>query len=100
MGERKWMYVLRGNGESHAAWSDQMRTLGRQLLNLGPTKLQMTLTEAPPPKMTLFPFKHEPIAIFRTQIHVLDCLCRGIQIGQMNPAANASFGRYGRTGAI
>lgn len=58
------MYVLRGNGESHVAWSGKMWALGRQLLNLGPTKLQMTLTEAPPPKMALFPFKHEPIAIF------------------------------------
>ena len=59
------MYVLRGNGESHAAWAGRMRheTSGR-LLGLGPSKLQLTVTEAPPPKLTLFPFKSQPIAIF------------------------------------
>ena len=41
-----------------------MRKLGRELLALGPSKLQLTVTEAPPPKLNLFPFKSEPIAIF------------------------------------
>ena len=65
MTPRKWMYVLRGNGESHQAWGDRMRNeVSRQLLDLGPSKLQLTVTEAPPPKLTLFPFKPQPIAIF------------------------------------
>ena len=64
MAERKWMYVLRGEGESHAAWSDQMKQVAREALGLGPSKLQLTVTEAPPPKMNLFPFKAQPIAIF------------------------------------
>ena len=65
MSLRKWMYVLRGNGESHLAWSDRMRNeVSPRLLDLEPSKLQLTLTEAPPPKLTLFPFKPQPIAIF------------------------------------
>jgi hypothetical protein len=64
MAERKWMYVLRGEGESHAAWSDQMKQVAREALGLGPSKLQLTVTEAPPPKVNLFPFKSQPIAIF------------------------------------
>jgi hypothetical protein len=59
------MYVLRGNGESHAAWATRMRhELGPRLLALGPSKLQLTVTGAPPPKLSLFPFKDRPIAIF------------------------------------
>ncbi len=59
------MYVLRGNGESHVAWAERMRRdLGQRLLALGPSKLQLTVTEAPPPKLNLFPFKDRPIAIF------------------------------------
>ena len=58
------MYVLRGSSESHAAWSDRMRRdLSPVLLALEPSKLQLTVTEAPPPKLNLFPFKSEPIAI-------------------------------------
>jgi hypothetical protein len=63
MGLKKWMFVLRGNGESHASWGRRMRDeVSAQLLQLGPSKLQ--LTEAPPPKLSLFPFKRQPIAIF------------------------------------
>ena len=59
------MYVLRGNGESHAAWATRMRQdLGQRLLALGPSKLQLTVTEGPPPKLSLFPFNDQPIAIF------------------------------------
>jgi len=65
MGSRKWIYVLRANGESHQAWADRMRNeVSRQLLDLGPSKLQLTVTEAPPPKLALFPFKSQPVAIF------------------------------------
>jgi hypothetical protein len=65
MSASKWMYVLRGNGESHAAWAERMRRdLGQRLLALGPSKLQLTVTEAPPPRLSLFPFKDLPIAIF------------------------------------
>jgi hypothetical protein len=35
-----------------------------ELLRLGPSKLQLTVTESLPPKLTLFPFKTQPIAIF------------------------------------
>ncbi len=59
------MYVLRANGEGHQAWADRMRNeVSRQLLALAPSKLQLTVTEAPPPKLALFPFKSQPIAIF------------------------------------
>ena len=59
------MYVLRGNGESHQEWSDRMRNeVGRQLLELGPSKLQLTVTDARPPKLALFPFRSQRIAIF------------------------------------
>jgi len=64
MAERKWMYVLRAEGETHAEWSERMKGLGREALELGPSKLQLTVTEALPPKLNLFPFKSEPIAIF------------------------------------
>lgn len=64
MAERKWMYVLRGNGETHDAWSERMRALGVRLLELEPSKLQLTVTEAPPPRFSMFPFKRGPIAIF------------------------------------
>lgn len=58
------MYVLRGNGESHAAWAERMRhDLAPRLLELGPSKLQLTVTEAPPPKLSLFPFRRDLIAI-------------------------------------
>jgi len=59
------MYVLRGDGESHGAWADRMRNeVGPRLLSLEPSKLQLTVTEAPPPKLALFPFKSQLIAIF------------------------------------
>jgi len=59
------MYVLRGNGESHQAWANRMRNeVSQRLLGLEPAKLQLTVTEAPPPKLSLFPFKSQPIAIF------------------------------------
>lgn len=65
MTTRKWIYVLRGNGESHAAFAHRMRNeVSNQLLDLGPSKLSLTLTEAPPPKLALFPFKSAPVAIF------------------------------------
>jgi hypothetical protein len=65
MGLKKWMFVLRGNGESHDAWARRMRDeVSPELLRLGPSKLQLTVTEAPPPKLSLFPFKRQPIAIF------------------------------------
>ncbi|KPK16048.1 MAG: hypothetical protein AMJ62_07120 [Myxococcales bacterium SG8_38] len=65
MGERKFMYVLRGRDESHAAWSRRMRSeVSPRLLALRPAKLQLTVTESQPPKPSLFPFKREPIAIF------------------------------------
>ena len=63
MAERKWMYVLRGRGESHAVWAEKIQAAARRLLDLQPTRLQLTVTEAPPPKLSLFPFKSEPIAI-------------------------------------
>jgi hypothetical protein len=59
------MYVLRGTGESHDTWARRMRDeVGRELLGLGPSKLQLTVTDAPPPKLSLFPFKNQQIAIF------------------------------------
>ncbi len=59
------MYVLRGNGEDHRAWTDRMRNeVAPRLLELAPDKLQLTVTEAPPPKVSFFPFKSQPIAIF------------------------------------
>lgn len=41
-----------------------MKRVARDLLALEPSKLQLTVTEAPPPKLSLFPFKSQPIAIF------------------------------------
>ena len=70
MGERKWMYVLRGNGESHAAWSDRMQQVAREVLSLDPSKLSLTVTQAPPPRLSLFPFKNDPIAIFNVHDEV------------------------------
>jgi hypothetical protein len=65
MGEKKLMYVLRGSGESHDAWAGRMRDeISPELLQLGPSKLQLTVTETPPPRLSLFPFKAQPIAIF------------------------------------
>jgi hypothetical protein len=65
MGEKKLMYVLRGNGENHDAWARRMRDeVSPELLRLGPSKLQLTVTESLPPKLSLFPFKAQPIAIF------------------------------------
>jgi len=59
------MYVLRGDGESHQAWADRMRNeVSQRLLGLQPSKLQLTVTETPPPKLSLFPFKSQPMAIF------------------------------------
>ena len=64
MAERKWIYVLRGAGEAHPAWSERMKRVARDLLALEPSKLQLTVTETPPPKLSLFPFKTQPIALF------------------------------------
>ena len=65
MSAQKWMYVLRGNGESHQAWTDRMRNeVSQRLLDLEPGKLQLTVTETPPPKLALFPFKSQPVAVF------------------------------------
>ena len=59
------MYVLRDNGEDHRGWADRMRSdVAKRLLELGPEKLQLTVTEAPPPKPSFFPFKPQPIAVF------------------------------------
>ncbi len=71
MAERKWIYLLRGRGESHAAFGARMRNdISRRLLELEPARLELTVTDAPPPKLTLFPFEREPIAIFN--IHADD----------------------------
>ena len=64
MADHKWMYVLRGAGETHAEWTRRMRELADRILELEPSKLQLTLTDAPPPKVSLFPFKNETIAVF------------------------------------
>ncbi|MGB5812936.1 MAG: hypothetical protein WBG86_20555 [Polyangiales bacterium] len=65
MTTRKWIYVLRSEGENHRAFRDRMRgEVSGQLLALNPTKLSLTVTEAPPPKFALFPFKREPVATF------------------------------------
>lgn len=65
MTARKWMYVVRGNGEGHSAFRDRMRNeVAPKLLSLGPDKLSLTLTESPPPKFALFPFKSDPVATF------------------------------------
>ena len=46
MTTRKWIYVLRGHGESHAAFAHRMRNeVSDQLLDLGPSKLSLTLTD-------------------------------------------------------
>lgn len=59
------MYVLRGSGESHEAWSGRMRKeVAPRLLALGPSQLQLTVTEGAPPKWSLFPFKDQLIAVF------------------------------------
>ncbi len=58
------MYVLRGGDVGLADWSARMHVLGRELLGLQPTKLQLTVTETPPPKPSLFPFKSEAVALF------------------------------------
>jgi len=59
------MYVLRGDGEDHRAWAARMREdVARRVLALRPHKLQLTVTEARPPKPSFFPFKSQPIAIF------------------------------------
>lgn len=73
MAERKWIYVLRGGSESHATFGARMRTdISRRLLELQPARLDLTVTDAPPPKVTLFPFKREPIAIFNIHADVDD----------------------------
>ena len=58
------MYVLRGKGESYAAWSERMKAVASDLLERGPTRLQLTVTERPPPKVSFFPFKSDRLAIF------------------------------------
>ena len=59
------MYVLRGNGEDYRGWADRMRgDVAGRLLALGPEKLQLTVTEEPPPKPSFFPFRSQPLAIF------------------------------------
>ncbi|MEM7137033.1 MAG: hypothetical protein AAF500_10665 [Myxococcota bacterium] len=65
MTARKWMYVLRANGEGHSAFGERMRKdVTRTLLDLDPSRLSLTLTETPPPKLALFPFKRDPVAVF------------------------------------
>ena len=65
MSERKWMYVLQGGSEGHEAWTERIRgEVSERLLALEPSRLELTLTEAPPPKWALFPFKNKLIAIF------------------------------------
>ena len=73
MAERKWIYVLRGGGENHAAFGARMRNdISPRLLELEPSRLDLTVTDAPPPKVTLFPFKREPIAIFNIHADLED----------------------------
>ncbi len=59
------MYLLRAQGESHAGFAKRMRNgISDALLALDPTALSLTVTEAPPPKPSLFPFKSAPVAVF------------------------------------
>lgn len=65
MPSSKWIYVLRGQREGHAAFARRMRAEATQrLMPLDPVKLAVTVTEAPPPKLALFPFKRDPVAVF------------------------------------
>lgn len=43
-----------------------------QLLSLEPSRLQLTVTEEPPPRLSFFPFKRQPIAIFNVYDRVGD----------------------------
>jgi hypothetical protein len=90
MAERKWMYVLRGTGESHPAWSKRMKRVARDLLALEPSKLQLTVTEAPPPKLSLFPFKSQPIAILNVYAEGDDPSRRHIRSLTTEPGATES----------
>ena len=59
------MYVLRGDGDDYRGWADRMRgDVAGRLLALEPEKLQLTVTEGPPPKPSFFPFRSRPLAIF------------------------------------
>ena len=65
MADRKWIYVLRSSGEDHRPFAARMRgEVSDQLMALEPTRLKLTVTEERPPKLAIFPFKKEPVAIF------------------------------------
>jgi hypothetical protein len=65
MSAKKWIYVLRAVGEDHASFAERMRSdVGERLLAFGPQALKLTVTETPPPKLSSFPFRRRPIAMF------------------------------------
>jgi len=62
---RKWIYVVRGEGDDYEAFGARMRgPVSQELLNRGASKLSLTLTEGPPPKLAIFPFRGGPVATF------------------------------------
>lgn len=65
MTERKWIFVLRARGEDHASFAERMRgELAERVLAMGPVALKLTVTEALPPKVSMFPFRRQPVALF------------------------------------
>ena len=63
-GLKKWVYIARGTDLGYAEFASAMRNdVASKLLSAGAEKLKLTVTEEPPPK-AIFPFKHEPFALF------------------------------------
>lgn len=60
---RKWLYLLDGNGEPHAPFTDRVRgDLATELRALGPARLKLTVTEDRPPR-SFFGFKRGPLCL-------------------------------------
>jgi len=63
---RKEMYLIRGNaGEDHRQFTDRMLQTAYATAELiTPEALKVTLTQEPPPKISVIPFRKSKIAVF------------------------------------
>jgi hypothetical protein len=61
----KHQYVVRAsNGQSHAGFKTEiLETLAPAVMGLGSFHLKLTFTDRAPPRLTVIPFRREPVAV-------------------------------------
>jgi hypothetical protein len=62
---RKEIYLIRGDvKEDYVQFTDRMLEIANAAKSINPEALKVTLTQRPPPKLSVIPFRKKKIAVF------------------------------------